>query len=312
MMLIYFALLVTILLYPVSTIAADPHPNVLPSGGGDGQRWSPRQFQHFEGSDYGLQAARNLSKARSNVLKKYRTARMMEANAMVIEPTGHARYELIEPFVTCPPHTPLTRYGVGQAGDPTEGKLLCGVDSLQPPCVIYSIGSNNQYEFEESILAKTKCQVFTFDCTVAQGKTLSENHQFHKICIGQSAQAGAGANFKSLTEVTQMLNHPKIDVLKIDIEGFEVSVLEDWIETDPVLPFQLSIEMHFKPIGPAPFARESEMILLFTHLYNLGYAIVSKENNMIGDCCAEYTLIRIEKPWIRRRISSDARGSQGE
>ncbi len=44
------------------------------------------------------------------------------------------------------------------------GKWLCmPLDYLLPegPCNIYSFGSNNDYSFEQAILNRTKCNVFT-------------------------------------------------------------------------------------------------------------------------------------------------------
>ena len=46
-----------------------------------------------------------------------------------------------------------------------EEKHACGISKLAEPCVIISVGSNNQWSFEASIVNKTKCTVHTFDCT---------------------------------------------------------------------------------------------------------------------------------------------------
>ena len=39
------------------------------------------------------------------------------------------------------------------------GKLLCSVANLEPPCIVYSLGSRMHFEFEEEILKKTQCHV---------------------------------------------------------------------------------------------------------------------------------------------------------
>ena len=44
-------------------------------------------------------------------------------------------------------------------------KIVCGAETLQPGCVIYSIGGNNNWVFEESIYDMTPCEIHTFDCT---------------------------------------------------------------------------------------------------------------------------------------------------
>ena len=46
-------------------------------------------------------------------------------------------------------------------------KITCGVtqENMVAPCVVYSIGGNNQWQFEQGILDHTPCDVHTFDCT---------------------------------------------------------------------------------------------------------------------------------------------------
>ena len=58
--------------------------------------------------------------------------------------SGHGRFSPFQPFVTCPPGMPLHRDG--GAGD--GGKWICGLAALQAPCVVLSLGSNNDYSFE--------------------------------------------------------------------------------------------------------------------------------------------------------------------
>ena len=38
-----------------------------------------------------------------------------------------------------------------------------------------------------------------------------------------------------------------------------------------------------------------EIALLFTHMANLGYAIVAKENNPECTSCSEFTLLHVER-----------------
>ena len=49
------------------------------------------------------------------------------------------------------------------------GKWVCGVDAFlhRPGCVVYSFGSNGDTSFEEAVLNRTACAVFTFDPTLA-------------------------------------------------------------------------------------------------------------------------------------------------
>ena len=45
-------------------------------------------------------------------------------------------------------------------------KITYGVtENMVAPCVVYSIGGNNEWQFEQGILDHTPCDVHTFDCT---------------------------------------------------------------------------------------------------------------------------------------------------
>jgi hypothetical protein len=65
---------------------------------------------------------------------------------------GFHRFDPMRPFLSCPPHQPLVRYGSEADG----GKLLCDLSKLKPPCLIYSLGSNGDYTFERDALKVTQ------------------------------------------------------------------------------------------------------------------------------------------------------------
>jgi FkbM family methyltransferase len=83
----------------------------------------------------------------------------------------------------------------------------------------------------------------------------------------------------SLASMMRMLNHDRVDLLKIDIEGAEYGVIGSLV-SQSVLPKQLLIEFHhrFREIGAA------STILALRKLKDLGYRIfyVSPRGNEIG------------------------------
>jgi hypothetical protein len=145
--------------------------------------------------------------------------------------------------------------------------------------------------------------VHTFDCTV-KGRVLDPaRHTFHRICIGNSP-GSEDQKFETFNSITRRLGHHKIALLKIDIEGWEFQAMGDLRETTQGLPEQIAIELHFAGGGqlanhlPAVAARnQMQMSLLFMHMANLGYGIVSREDNPIDNigCCSEYTFLRVEQ-----------------
>eukprot|EP00878_Enallax_costatus_P019727 GHUV01020820.1.p1 GENE.GHUV01020820.1~~GHUV01020820.1.p1 ORF type:complete len:260 (+),score=54.85 GHUV01020820.1:230-1009(+) len=209
---------------------------------------------------------------------------------------GFERFNPLKPFIKCPPNQPLMRYGNTADG----GKLLCGLSKLKPPCIIYSLGSNGDYSFEQDALNNTKCEVHTFDCTYDGTSIDPERHKYHKTCVGR-----AGPLFKTWEQITHELGHKVIDVAKIDIEGHEPSVLAE-LRHDMPLPRQVVIEIHMHPVeGPtalaAPSARTpAQVALMFMHMASIGYGVVGEEDNIWGEagCCAEFTFLHVERHWL--------------
>merc|ERR1711908_104912 len=120
-------------------------------------------------------------------------------------------------------------------------------------CVIFSIGSNNQFEFEELMATNTQCRIETFDCTVEELKmpsALIGRVQFHKICIGPQDATIEGKRFMTYGSILKMLNIEHVSLLKMDIEGYEFDVLyglfDDEMRTGVNLPYQISLEVHWQ------------------------------------------------------------------
>lgn len=66
-----------------------------------------------------------------------------------VEPEGHGRFQLFDPILSCPRGKGLMRLG----SDDDGGKLLCPMEELSSQrCLVLSIGSNGQTDFEEAIL----------------------------------------------------------------------------------------------------------------------------------------------------------------
>ena len=78
-----------------------------------------------------------------------------------MEPQHFEKYNLFNPYVTCPNGEPMQKMG-GSPMEPDAGKWLC-VSLLKPPCTIFSLGSNGDYSFEEAMLKATKCNIYTYD-----------------------------------------------------------------------------------------------------------------------------------------------------
>jgi hypothetical protein len=151
-----------------------------------------------------------------------------------------------------------------------ESKIMCGADALKDGCVIYSIGGNNWWQFEEDLLQKTPCHIHTFDCTGPLDKFQkppNDRLHFHHVCLGPTSEPANANDPKcapgfeerhpgkcgetwTLLEMQQKLHHKRIDLFKMDIEGFEWPMFESWPVLDDQkrseelsLPMQILVEV---------------------------------------------------------------------
>ena len=179
------------------------------------------------------------------------------------------------------------------------GKWVCGVETLmqRPGCVVYSFGSNGDTEFEKAVLATTQCEVHVFDPTLsvealAKLRKLPKIH-FHPIGLGPKNQQiqmndklmtmgqdrAQPMNLHTLPTIMRTLNHTWIDVLKIDIEGFEYSVLQKLMKTSKTwLPVtQLLVEFHYWYNAPRTVPKE--IVATLKALTSNNFRVFSTEPN---------------------------------
>jgi hypothetical protein len=220
----------------------------------------------------------------------------------------HARFGAFRSITTC------KRTCVGGECGADESKMVCGLDLLKAPCVVYSVGGNNMWSFELDILANTECEVHTFDCTgplsrfdVPQNSKLT----FHHTCIVPASSWSNDGQMEGerldLQTVQKRLGHQQIDLLKMDIEGFEWPILYDWLDNSSsqsrelVLPMQILLEIHFRTQMSdlstdrrSDFKFATDMVQLQTQLLRKGYVTTNFDPNVACAHCLEVTLIRVK------------------
>jgi len=142
---------------------------------------------------------------------------------------------------------------------------------------VYSFGVGFDVKFEEAVLARTDCLVFSFDPTPAvvelmQSQAREERWQFYPWGIASSSRVGElvmsdasllevegrqampadvfQVRFFSLPHIMRELGHERVDVVKLDVEGMEVEVLEGLEEETLRSIGQLVVELHVKELLP--------------------------------------------------------------
>ncbi|GAQ84755.1 hypothetical protein KFL_002040140 [Klebsormidium nitens] len=213
------------------------------------------------------------------------------------EPGGHKRFNSVHLWeAKC---LEIERMGGVEAVSGDGGKLLCGIDRImgtQPDCTVFSLGSNNDFSFEDSIAKTTKCHLQTFDCTVRQPRVpddISDRVTFHQICLGTAKETKGELEFMSIVDVAALLGQTSPpNLFKMDIEGGEWDVFQDLLRSESahLLPYQLSLELHWCMSGRRKTVADVAMLMHL--LYDVGYRVISREDNVLCECCTELTFIR--------------------
>jgi hypothetical protein len=178
---------------------------------------------------------------------------------------------------------------VGFPGD--GGKWICDPQKIskQKTCLVYSIGSCGQYDFEKGMRdVHPECEIHTIDMAPSTGNAPSYTH-YHSIKVGN------GPGERNVSSITQSLGHVNrvIDIFKIDCEYCEWETFESWFGNGVHIR-QLLIEVH----GINDFAK---MHSLFKYLFELGYVVFNKEPNLlVGGSFVEYALIKMTPDFALR------------
>ncbi|KAG9310826.1 hypothetical protein JVU11DRAFT_8679 [Chiua virens] len=143
---------------------------------------------------------------------------------------------------------------IGSLGD--GGKWTCGLSRLQhkPDCLVYTFGMNYETSFEAEVLERTRyCEVWGYDYRSDSFGGIKRDHRAHFHPWGLANIDAHGPNDEhklyTLKTLLDMNKHRYIDVLKIDVEGWEFEVLsqilQPYMASGEPLPFgQLLIEIH--------------------------------------------------------------------
>ncbi|KNC98181.1 uncharacterized protein SPPG_06585 [Spizellomyces punctatus DAOM BR117] len=216
-------------------------------------------------------------------------------------------FDLFQPTYECNAMDFIRIGAPSKTGD--TGKWIC-TDKLdfgpQKKCVIYSLGSNNQFDFEQDMHRLfPECKIHTLDCT---GNWADPSTTFHSWCVGgEDKTDDKGRQYKRLSTVSKELGVDTISLLKMDIENFEWPFFIDLLN-EPVdhRPMQILVEFHAgMPSGSVPRPHEIAptlfegwnknwaipMVKMLKLFDQLGYRIAWQERNRWGEFATEIILI---------------------
>jgi len=207
---------------------------------------------------------------------------------------------------------PLERR-IGKQGD--GGKWICDPHRIakQPSCLVYSVGSNNDFSFEQAVHRNISpnCEIHTFDFgDYAQGAELAGgNIQYHRVGVGIDNPP----RFKSILTLVKELGHENrvIDIFKIDCEGCEWATAKHWfdIEADGSINVtlrQIQVELHSSDVQKTP--------QFFDIMYEHDYVITHREPNTAypqGNAI-EYSFLKLAPEFSKDIVRAKGAAVQGE
>ena len=157
------------------------------------------------------------------------------------------------------------------------GSYFYNATVLRPGSIVYSVGIGEDTSWDEAVMRKHGLSVYAFDPTPRAARYVARRAvelgpRFHFTAEGLATRAGTAVftlpknpshvsmrlgnrsdlgptiavKVQTLKEWMRRNGHTQLDVLKMDIEGAEYDILEQWLSRR-TLPFdQLLIEFHHR------------------------------------------------------------------
>ena len=214
-------------------------------------------------------------------------------------PTSRERqFDFLEPQVVCDLDS---RDGYGDGP-----KWICGLNLIRPPCLLFSLGSKCQFDFEDAVRklpGSSQCDLHIYDPFVScDGTKIAKekyNATFHYEGVGNVTRMEKveekSYQFRTFRDIMKNLSYTgrTIDILKMDIEKSEYAVFESTIFRDlmrgDLKINQIQIELHSHPFSDIQaFARR---------MHEAGFYLFHKERNgwgCSGFSCVEFSFISTE------------------
>jgi hypothetical protein len=212
---------------------------------------------------------------------------------------GPSRFNALGPVVQCPTGV-LETFAKGDGE-----KRICG-DVKSKDCVVISVGSRNEWDFEVDLIAKyPQCVIHTLDCyvgAVTVPESIKHRTTFHPICLGTEDKTHDGRKFMTWGKFAAEIGLKKAPTaLKMDIEGYEWAVIPAMIKSNVFVPESFSFELHyvtnrkkFTDLDWSSRRRLDPEIGLFSELmFHLGYVLVDRNDNPYCAVCSEIVMAKL-------------------
>jgi len=172
----------------------------------------------------------------------------------------------------------------GQHREVVDGhKFVCLDTDVAPrrPCLVYSLGGNDEWSFEMDVIQTFGCEMHTFDPSMPE-RSGRETHGAHLHALALAGADGVswrGWRLRTLTSLRRQLGHERrqIDYLKVDVEGSEWAWLESDIESLRNVS-QIGMEIH---IGSKNVGHLRRIYAALYSIQEAGFRTVFSEPNRV-------------------------------
>lgn len=123
----------------------------------------------------------------------------------------------------------------------------CHIFDPTPRAKIHFDNIKSHYDIEERLLNKLHFHqygVYNIDGQIQFYEPINPSHVSHSIDNLQRTTSGFVADVKTIKTIMNNLNHSKIDLLKLDIEGAEYAVILNMFKNN-INPDILLVEFHY-------------------------------------------------------------------
>ncbi|KAL7527134.1 hypothetical protein ACHAXR_001822 [Thalassiosira sp. AJA248-18] len=203
----------------------------------------------------------------------------------------------------CDPHRIKKLAAARKAKDPTH-----------PGCVVYSVGSSGDFNFEMGLqneLGAGVCEYHIFDMGDYGAEVPKELERAHYHKWGLAKQRSntdkpqPGKTYYGLLDTVKLLGHEQLDVIdifKIDCEKCEWDTYKDRLADGIPMLHQIQVEVHEAPGQKA--------IDFFDFLERTGgYLRFHKEPNIQWDPdCIEYAFVKVDEAFAKGKKFENKRG----
>lgn len=184
------------------------------------------------------------------------------------------------------------------------GGWVCAEELLNTDSIVYSFGVGRDISFDKELISKCNLTVHAFDptpksITWLRKQILPPNFFFHEYGVAdfngyvffnppvnnshvshtilprpETEKSGFKVFVKKISTIKKELGHGKIDILKMDIEGAEYSVIKS-LRRSQIRPLQILVEFHHGlPSISIEMTRQA-----IVELKEMGYKLFSVSDN---------------------------------